>query len=426
LDYAETAELLCRRFGFKKKPEVTVLGIGPGDGGAMTIQARRALDEAECLIGAPRVLDSADTRGKRRIEAISSADIRDAIINNSGYSRFAVVMSGDVGFFSGAKKLLPLLDDCVVTVLPGISSLVYLCSKLGCGYEDVVSVSLHGRDRDIASDVRRNPRIFVLTGGSDGMRELCRRLVDSGLGQVNMHIGERLSYPDERISSGTALELSKGNYFALSVALIDNSNAEGSFSFGLPDSAFLRNTEGEKPIPMTKSEVRAVCLSKLRLTEKSVCWDVGAGTGSVSVEMALAARRGRVYAIERRKDAAELIRANAESFGLDNIEVVTDSAPEACRRLPPPSHIFIGGSSGQLWDVISLGLEKNPSVRIVATAVTLETVSALTDCMVRYPFDETEAVSLSVARDSKAGTYHLMRAENPVTVFTMQAKEKSR
>ncbi len=171
---------------------------------------------------------------------------------------------------------------------------------------------------------------------------------------------------------------------------------------------------------MTKSEVRAVCLSKLRLTADSVCWDVGAGTGSVSIEMALLAHRGRVWAIEREERALALLRENAERLHAGNLTVVPGKAPAACRDLPAPTHAFIGGSGGDLREILALLLEKNPGVRIVATAVTLESAAELTACMKEFRFRETEAVSLSVARDRKAGPYHLMTGLNPITVFTLQ------
>jgi precorrin-6Y C5,15-methyltransferase (decarboxylating), CbiT subunit len=173
-------------------------------------------------------------------------------------------------------------------------------------------------------------------------------------------------------------------------------------------------------VPMTKSEVRAVCLSKLQLTEDAVCWDVGAGTGSVSVEMALLAKKGTVYAVERREDALALLEENKAAFGVENLIPVAGVAPECCEKLPAPTHAFIGGSSGNLREIVALLLEKNPGVRIVAAAVTLESAAELTGIIKEYNFTEHEIVSLTVARDRRAGRYHLMTGQNPVYLFTMQ------
>ena len=148
--------------------------------------------------------------------------------------------------------------------------------------------------------------------------------------------------------------------------------------------------------------------------------DIGAGTGTVSVEMALQANKGQVWAIERREDAAVLLRQNRERFHAENLTVISGSAPEACASLPAPSHVFIGGSAGNMRQILSLLLEKNPAVRIVATAVSLESAAELTDCLSAFPFAQTEVVSLQVARGRKAGRYHLMSGQNPIYIFTMQ------
>lgn len=421
LSFPETVELLCRRFDCLWKPHVSVVGIGPGSKNAMTAEVRHAIESAGCLIGAKRMLEAVAGPGQTAVDAIAPGAIAAYILEHREYLRFAVVMSGDVGFFSGTKKLLPLLENCETQVLPGLSSLVYLCARLNTSYEDVVAVSVHGRDHNIVPDVWGNDRVFALVGGENGMKNLCRTLADAGLGHVKVSIGQRLSYPDEKIITGTALELASGSYETLSVALIEHDRSQMVVTHGLPDAAFQRGGGEDGVVPMTKSEVRAVCLSKLRLTEQAVCWDVGAGTGSVAIEMALQARKGQVYAIERKTSAIELLRYNQERFYAKNLTVVSGCAPEACRDLPAPTHAFIGGSSGNMREILALLLEKNPEVRIVATAISLESVAELTACMKEFPFAQTEVVSMSVARDRKAGAYHLMTGQNPVYIFTMQA-----
>lgn len=421
LSYPETLELLCSRFHLNWKPQVTVVGIGPGDRAAMTGEVLEAISQADVVIGAKRMLESICDDRKPVLDAIAPAAIADFIHNHMEYRHFVVAMSGDVGFFSGTKKLLPLLADCDVTVLPGISSLVCLCAKLGTSYEDVVPVSAHGRDRSIVPQIRRRPRVFTLVGGENGMGKLCRELTDAGMGEVRLSVGERLSYPEERITVGTAQELADQTFQSLAVALIENPRAV--VTFGLPDEAFLRGQGSDGVVPMTKSEVRAVCLSKLQLTEDACCWDIGAGTGSVSIEMALQAGKGRVYAVERREEAVELMESNARKFGTDHLHIVSGTAPEACENLPAPTHVFIGGSAGNMREILSLILSKNPKARIVATAIALESVGELTQCMTAFPFTETEVVSLTVARGRKAGRYHLMNGQNPIYIFTMQGGE---
>lgn len=416
LNYADTLSLLCHRFGLKSKPQVTVVGIGPGSKGAMTGEVRSALANANCIIGAKRMVEAVAEKGQAVHHAISPEETTSFIGQHPEYCRFVIAMSGDVGFFSGTKKLLPSLQNCDVTVLPGISSMVYLCARLGKPYEDVVPVSVHGRDHDLIPDVQRNERVFALVGGENGMGNLCRELTEAGLGSVKVSVGERLSYPDEQITVGTAETLQNRVFQSLSVALIENENANPVVTHGLSDDAFDRT----ETVPMTKCEVRCVCLSKLALTEKAVAWDVGAGTGSVSIEMALQARKGAVYAIERKDTAVEILQENVRKFRTSNLTVVPGIAPEACSVLPAPTHAFIGGSSGNMKEIIALLLQKNPKVRIVATAIALESIAELTACVKHFGFEEAEVVSMTVARNRKAGPYNLMTGQNPIYIFTMQ------
>ena len=418
LSLSKTISALCTRFGFAPKPEVFIAGIGPGSEALQTQEVRAAIERADCLIGARRMLDAVAGPRQLAIDAIAPETIASHIAQHPECGVFCVVMSGDTGFYSGTKKLLPLLKACRVQVLPGLSSMSYLCARLGVSYEDAVPVSLHGRDFDIAREVRRRRKVFTLVGGDGGMQALCERLTQAGLGHVRIAVGERLSYPDEAITRGTAQELRSHTFDKLSAALIENDTPGEIVTPGLPDEAFLRELEPGKLVPMTKSEVRSICLSKLRLTPNAVCWDVGAGTGSVSIEMARLCADGTVYAIEKSERALALLEQNKEAFSASNMQIIPGPAPEACRDLPAPTHAFLGGTSGSVRDILALLLEKNPHVCIVATAVTLESVSALSACM--EDFEAAECVSVQVSKAAALGRYHLMQAQNPVYIFTLQ------
>ena len=167
---------------------------------------------------------------------------------------------------------------------------------------------------------------------------------------------------------------------------------------------------------MTKCEVRGLSVEKLGLSADSVVWDVGAGTGSVTVELALRACEGQVWAIERKPEAAGLIGQNCRRFGAANVQVVEGKAPEALEDLPAPTHVFIGGSSGNLREILELCLKKNPAVRVVVNAVTLETVGEAARCFSQL--GSPDMVQIAVTRTRPAGRYHLMDAQNPVWIFS--------
>ncbi|MBR6088886.1 MAG: precorrin-6Y C5,15-methyltransferase (decarboxylating) subunit CbiT, partial [Anaerolineaceae bacterium] len=282
------------------------------------------------------------------------------------------------------------------------------------------SVSLHGRDRDIIPEIRRNRALFVLTGGENTPANICRMTAEAELTDLRITVGERLCYPDEKITAGTPAGLASLSFAPLSVMLIQNDHPDAPVTHGLPDELFQRIKGDEKVIPMTKQEIRSVCLSKLALTEDAVCWDIGSGTGSVAVEMALLARKGKVFAVEKDPAAVSLIRKNAAWFHVSNLVAAEGEAPGAVIGLPAPSHVFIGGCSGNIRRIIQILSEKGTEIRVVITAVSLETVSEVNAVLNDYNCPETETVMIQTARAKKAGGHSLMFGGNPVYIFSLK------
>jgi precorrin-6Y C5,15-methyltransferase (decarboxylating) len=179
---------------------------------------------------------------------------------------------------------------------------------------------------------------------------------------------------------------------------------------GIPDEEFIRGQ-----IPMTKQELRILAVAKLQLQETSIVYDVGAGTGSVTVEMARQCSRGMVYAIEQRPEGISLICQNRDRFQLSNVEPICGTAPEVLTSLPTPTHVFLGGTGGKLPEIVTAIREKNPNVRFVATAVTVETLTLLNKLPQQYPeYRDMELIQVGIARGLQRGNYHLLQAENPV------------
>lgn len=415
MEFDELAELMEEKLNLVPlRRKVSLVGIGMGNTESRTVGMERVLHEADCIIGAKRMLEAVDTAGKVCHAAILAKDIAQIIRDNKRHRHFAVLLSGDTGFYSGAKKLIDILEDMEVEVLPGVGSLSYFCARLHRSWEDVRPISLHGRECDLIGEVRRNAAVFSLLGGTDGAKNALQRLSAAGLDKLTVHIGEKLGYADEKISSGSVQELIEYEYDPLSVMLVENPDSDRYVvTHGLEDDAFERDE-----VPMTKAEVRSISLSKLRLTQGAVAYDVGSGSGSVSVEMALQAFRGKVYAIEMKDNAVALTQKNKEKFSLMNLEVIHGKAPDALADLPAPTHAFIGGSSGSMKGIIDCLLEKNPHVRIVINAVTLETVAELSE--LSKAFDYCDIAEVSVSKPRKLGRYRLMTAHNPVYIFTLQ------
>lgn len=407
--------------------KVTIIGAGPGNPDLLSRAALDAIDIADVVIGAHRALAGIDVPPDVvRCELVKTADIVAALTDAASWQRAVVVMTGDVGLFSGARRLVEALSGDAqvdVRVIPGISSASYLAARLARPWQDWRFASAHGVACDIVIEAERAGELFLVTSGGEDPSRLSGELVQAGFGDARVTVAERLSYPDERITCATASEITGQTFDDLNVMLIDFAGGAGSSagasraassrwpyaSSGIPDELFIRGD-----VPMTKQEVRAVALAKLRLTATDTVWDVGAGTGSVSIEAALVARAGSVWAVERNAAGVRLIRENADAFGCGNVHAVPGVAPEALAKLPVPDAVFVGGSAGELPSIVEAALEKNSQVRLCVPCVTVETLTEACALLSGSRFKGFEACQVSAARAEAVGSHHLMKAQNPV------------
>ncbi|WP_312354840.1 precorrin-6y C5,15-methyltransferase (decarboxylating) subunit CbiE [Aminipila sp.] len=408
--------------------KIYIIGIGMGNPDTVTVKGSALISVSQALIGAKRMVDSFWSDNQQAAYAIAPEDILAWIEEHAEIEQASVLMSGDLGFFSGAKKLRSLINEKYGSIhgnkeiyfeyIPGISSLSYFSSAVGMAWEDAEIVSLHGRNDKDTAIVLNNLKTFFLTdGGKNTVKTICRRLTDFGLGGVTVFAGERLSYEDERITKGTASQLAEREFEPLSVMLV--LNEEDLFpaknTLGIGDEAFIRGN-----VPMTKEEVRTLTASKLNLNKDDVVYDIGAGTGSVSIEMALACPYGAVYAVETNPEGIQLIQQNKEIFNVKNLHIINGMAPEALQPLPVPDKAFIGGSKGNLQEIIELLITKNPKIRIVVNAVTLESLGEAVACIKKYGFQSVDITQINVSKAKTLGNYNLMMGQNPVYIIAVQ------
>lgn len=398
--------------------KVTIIGAGPGNPDLLSRSALDAIGIADVVIGAHRALVGIDVPPDVvRCELVKTADIVAALTDAASWQRAVVVMTGDVGLFSGARRLVEALSGDAqvdVRVIPGISSASYLAARLARPWQDWRFASAHGVACDIVAEAERAGELFLATSGGEDPSRLSGELVQAGFGDARVTVAERLSYPNERITCATASEIAGQTFDDLNVMLIEFAGGAASSrwpyaSSGIPDELFIRGD-----VPMTKQEVRAVALAKLRLTATDTVWDVGAGTGSVSIEAALVARAGSVWAVERNAAGVRLIRENADAFGCGNVHAVPGVAPEALAKLPVPDAVFVGGSAGELPSIVEAALEKNSQVRLCVPCVTVETLTEACALLSGSRFKGFEACQVSAARAEAVGSHHLMKAQNPV------------
>lgn len=396
---------------------VTVLGMGPGDLGLLTVAGAEAIKNADLHIGADRLLEDLSLKDLSTSFCITRADkIVEVLESQLNWERACVIMSGDIGIFSGARNLLKMLSSYNVKVIPGISSAQYFAGLLCMPWHDWKMVSAHGIECHEVREVLSAPKVFFVTGGGNTVASICKNLVKAGLGKVKVSVGENLSYPTERLTRGSAEELANVAFDNLAVMLVERKEPDKLWHWvntGIPDDEFIRGK-----VPMTKQEVRAAALSKLRIAEYDILYDLGAGTGSVSIEMALLAKKGCVYAVEHNREAVKLIEENKKRFGVTNLQIIPEDAVDALTDLPSPNAVFIGGSGGKLSEILDKCRKANPELRVCIACVTLETLTEGIQRLSTSEFSDFELTQIAVNRTEVVGSYQMIKAQNPIYLIS--------
>lgn len=377
--------------------KIFVIGVGPGPEELLTPAAVKAIEESEVLVGGKEVLK----KFNREKKAVGSDldEVMDYIRENRS-KRIGVLTSGDPGFYSLLGRILKEFPREDVEIIPGISSLQLCFARIKETMNDATLVSLHGRGLDELSTVMGSKKLVVLTDSKAPANAVAGYLLKFGAGNRPAFVGENLGRERERITEGSLEDIAKGKFSGNAVMVVVNGGARGReyVTPGIPDEHFER---GEAP--MTKEEVRAVTLSKLRLREDCVVYDIGAGTGSISVEAGLLARKGRVYAVEKDKGRAELIGKNISKFCLGNVRVINGEAPEALTDLPAADRIIIGGSGGRLAEVLQRCDEKLAKDGLmVMNFIALESLNDALSVMEKLGY-EYEVTQLIVNKSERLG-----------------------
>lgn len=404
--------------------KISLVGIGMGTNALLTLDAKSAIEQADYLIGAERMIEPYNARIEKKAVYMPD-DIAEYIADKKGY--ITILFSGDSGFYSGCKKVCDRLKSegyADIRVIPGISSISYISSKTGIPWSESEIFSIHGRggsDRimgELYDKVIHNERIFLLMSGLSDVHRVAEEL--QCCPQVEIVLGRNLSYDDESVEVLSPQQcMSKTKEGLYTAIILNHAPLARKVTNSHRDDEFIRGK-----VPMTKEEVRTISISKLGLDENAVVWDVGSGTGSIAVEIAGYSPKIEVYAIECKDEAVALIKENAAKFKVHNVKVCQRKAPQGLEELNKPSHVFIGGSGGELEEILDIVYSRNRTAKVVVNAVSLETIAQVTALAATLPIRDFEAVTLSVSRSRTVGKYNLMQAENPVTIFSFQFCEK--
>lgn len=405
--------------------EIFIVGIGMGNVGGITLEARQMIESCGAIAGAGRMLELVDhfnfSNPPKLLAAYQPEKIK-AWAEEIEEKRIAILLSGDVGFYSGAKQFQGVFHKAQLHYIPGISSVVYFCSKLQLPWEDVCLASLHGRTCNAIQLIQRNPKTFFLLSGAHGLQTLSEKLKYYHLEQVLLHVGQRLSYANEKIQTLQVEEWDErqwegGQWDNLLVVLVENPNAKDYVQLSIADADFIRDQ-----VPMTKQEVRTVAIGKLGLTKDAVVYDIGAGSGSVAIEIALQSPYIQVYAIEKEPLACAVLEKNRQKFAADNVEIQKGFAPDRLADLPAPTHVFIGGSSGKMQEILQEIFGKNPRAKVVLDTVSLDTLNAILNLAKQHRDWQLDVTQLQVAKARQLGNYQMMMGQNPVYVIAVTVK----
>jgi len=333
-----------------------------------------------------------------------------------------VLASGDPLFFGIGRRLVDLFGPERISFFPALSSVQLAASRFGIPWDDMMFVSLHGRDvTGYVQCIASSQKSFVLTDCKNSPDRVARRLFSfldrNGLGDVAsgicVHVAENLALPDERLFSGGLEEVAAMDFSPLNVMIVESPWKDGGALpvFGLKSSGFAC-VNGM----VTKDETRAVAIHKLSLPARGVMWDAGSGSGSVAIESARIAPALSVYAVERDPVAAANIRKNLAACSVFNVDVVEGLAPDVFADLPDPDRVFVGGSGGRLREILAasaLRLRKNG---IVVVNAVLEETAAIAPDVMRAAGLRVEISRLSVERITVDNGREITRL-NPITVI---------
>ena len=446
--------------------QITLAGIGMGAEALLTEEVRNRIAEADYVFGAKRMVESIKKLCKQNAKTYNcylSKDIIPVIENiQENSAKIVILFSGDTGFYSGCEKLYNELCKHKgmgkAEVLPGISSLSMLSARTGISWQDAKILSTHGVEpalwkSRLLDAAKHEKKTFFLTSGVADVEEIGNLLSSEFAKEewknLKIYLGYQLSYPQEWIRCLTVDKLCKlmdrdhndGGQDSLQNSLqeepqdqLQDKPEEGLYvgmllnehpkkhrlTPGYPDDIFIRGQ-----VPMTKEEVRSVSICKLHLTEDAVVYDIGSGTGSVSVEIAALSPHVQVYAMEVNGEAVSLLEENCKQFSLHNVRCIRTKAPDGLEDLPVATHAFIGGSKGNLREILWTLYRKNNHMRIVVNAVSMETICQMQELLKELPVEQEEILQLSVTKTKQLGSYHMLQAANPVYIYAFTFAETS-
>ncbi len=400
------------------KPWLTIIGIGDNGAQSLSPEAWGFLTRAKTVVVSGRVAAGLDLTSRAIINWEDGFEQGLAAIRSHAGSPVTVLATGDPMHFGIGATLRKYFGIEEMLVLPAPSAFSLAAARLGWPLQNVDCISLHGRPiENLIRYLAPRNRILVLTSDGASIPAIAKILIDAGYGGSLLHILEHMGGERENIRQVIAHEAVGQTFADFNTLAIDCAASAKVLPklAGLEDEAFRHDGQ------LTKAEIRAITLARLKPYPGALLWDVGAGCGSVAIEWMRAARNAHAIAIEEKISRVEMIRLNAASLGTPSLEIIHGEAPDALAGLASPDSIFIGGGITHEGIFIACWQALRPGGHLVANAVTLEGEAQLTRLRKLHG---GEMVRVSVARAAPVGRFCGWKSLMPVTTWSVQKDEE--
>ncbi|MCX8031580.1 MAG: precorrin-6y C5,15-methyltransferase (decarboxylating) subunit CbiE [Thermodesulfovibrionales bacterium] len=416
-------------------PKLYVIGFGfkPFED-----KTKKILYDSDFILASERLFDfftelKEYEKVKDKVKVINNVDRTFEFIKSNPNAEIVILASGDPLFYGIGRRAVEEVGKDSVTILPDLSSIQVAFARIKESWDNAFLMSLHGgpdpnKRRKMTYEITELPRLIkkyqkiaILTDKENNPTNIAKALLNSNelkedeKNKLKIFVCEKLGYPDEAIIEGTPFDISQGQFRNPNLVILLNKN----LAFSNPDSDIVFGIREEEIIHsdglITKDEIRAITLHKLELTANGVFWDIGAGSGSVSIEVAKLCPKVKVYAIEKNLTQVENIQKNIERHKTSNVKIIPAEAPSALTGLPKPDRAFIGGSGGKIEEIINHLTEIFVKV-IVINAATIQTLNKALSSLQGAGY-EIEACQINVSRMRKIGKSNYFSALNPVFVI---------
>lgn len=397
--------------------KIKVIGIGDAGKQSLLPIYENWIYESDVLVGGERQLSFfKDFHGEKVIIKGGLSSLVTMLENEK--RNVVVLASGDPFFYGIGSVLAKKLD---VEVYPYLSSLQQAFAKMNESWQDAYIVSVHGRSmKGLAQRINGREKVALLTDATNSPSQIARYLRSFGMNEYKAFVAENLGGGNERYAFYELEEMENVEFSPLNVVILKKTSEGKIWSFGIDDEEF-HQRKPEKGL-LTKKEIRTLSLSEMKLSSKSIVWDIGTCTGSVAIEACLIAKEGQVYAIEKNDHDLENCRLNMQKFRTD-FTVVQGKAPDKLEEFPDPDAIFIGGTAGGMEEILSICCTRlKQGGRIVLNAVTIENLSQAVEGFKRNGLEVNISLS-QISRSKPILNLTRFDALNPIYIITAKHKE---